>query len=147
MSTAVVNLQPSTGISPLKFLKLRPDFVALAIALPIFIAASWPLLAWGVVALVWTAQAVIQIGLDAKVAGSDDPRRVIGLLAGGALARGWAVATVLLILGLVADDAVLYAIVLTMVVFTVYFIAKVFNRLTNESDAVVRAAAKEADKS
>jgi len=72
---------------------------------------------------------------------------VIGLLAGGALARGWAVATVLLVLGLVADDAVLYAIVLTMVVFTVYFIAKVFNRLTNESDAVVRAAAKEADKS
>lgn len=148
MSSAVMTPENNgVSMSPLTFFKLRPDFIVLALALPVFLLADWPIIAWATVAVAWTLQTIIQFALEAKVADSDNPRRVIGLLAGGALARAWSVATVLLILGLVAEDSVLYAIVLTMVVFTVYFIAKVFNRLISESDAVVNAAAKEADKS
>ena len=139
MSSAAVTVpqtpspaRPSLGL--VGFLKIRPDFIVLAGALPVFILAEWPLI-------------VIQFLLEAKVADSDNPRQVIGLLAGGALARAWSVATVLLLLGLFAEDTVLYAIVLTMIVFTVYFVAKVFTRLVGESDAVVNAAAKEAEKS
>ncbi len=148
MSSAVVAPGDSgIAMSPLTFFKLRPDFIVLALALPVFLVAEWPIVAWITVAVAWTAQTIIQFALEAKVAESDNPRRVIGLLAGGALARAWMVATVLLILGLLAEDSVLYAIVLTMVVFTVYFVAKVFTRLVSESDAVVDAAAREADKS
>lgn len=152
MSSAAVTVpqtpspvRPSLGL--VGFLKIRPDFIVLAGALPVFILAEWPLIAWGTVAVAWSIQTVIQFLLEAKVAGSDNPRQVIGLLAGGALARAWSVATVLLLLGLFAEDAVLYAIVLTLIVFTVYFVAKVFTRLVGESDAVVNAAVKEAEKS
>jgi hypothetical protein len=149
MSAAAVSAPPAIGesISPLGFLKLRPDFIVLVLALPVFVVADWPLVAWATVAVVWTLQAVLQFTLEAKASTATNPSHVIGLLAGSALVRGWSVATGLLILGLLNKDAALYAIVLTLVLFTIYFTARVFTRLMAESDAVAEAVAKEADES
>lgn len=149
MSAAAVSAPPAIGDSmgPLGFLKLRPDFIVLVLALPVFVLAGWPIIAWGTVAVVWSLQAGIQLALESKAASTTNPRQVIGLLAGGALVRGWSVATALLILGLLNKDAALYAIVLTLVLFTIYFTARVFTRLVAESDAVAEAVTKEADQS
>jgi hypothetical protein len=122
-----------------RFLAHRPDFVILALALPLFLALDWPIAAWGVVTVLWIAQFILQVVLDAKAASSTDPKRVMGLYMAGALARGWGVATALLITGLVDRETGLYAIVLTAVVFTSYFIAKLFGRLFDEADTVTEA--------
>lgn len=122
-----------------RFLAHRPDFIVLAVALPLFIAFDWPLAAWGIVTVLWIAQFALQVVLDTKAANSTDPKRVMGYYMAGALARGWTVATALLITGLVDRDTGLYAIALTAVVFTSYFIAKLFGRLFDEADTVKEA--------
>ena len=139
MSSAVLTTtgDPAAGGPVIgRFLLRRPDFVVLALALPIFFAAGLPLLSWAAVTIVWVLQFALQAYLDHKVADSTDPKKVLGMLAGGALARAWLVATALLITGLIDRETGLYAILLTMVVFTVYFAAKVMGRLFEESEAV-----------
>lgn len=150
MSTAVVTSEPQaplaqspSGSGPLRtlgrFLAVRPDFVLLALALPLFIALSWPIVSWAIVAVLWVGQFVLQVVLDKKAQSSTDPKRVMGYYLAGALGRGWSVATVLLITGLIDQEVGLYAIALTAVIFTAYFVAKLFNRLFEEADNVVEA--------
>lgn len=141
MSSAVLTTTGSAGSGSaggtfLRFLLRRPDFIVLAVALPIFLAAGWPVLAWAVVAVVWTLQFALQVFLDTRVEGATDPKKVIGILAGGALARAWSVATALLVLGLIDRDTGVYGVILMMVVFTAYFAARVIGRLFEESEAV-----------
>ncbi|MFY9488245.1 MAG: hypothetical protein WAP35_06065 [Solirubrobacterales bacterium] len=141
MSAAVLDhAEAGPGRVALRFIARRPDFVVLFIALPVFIAAEWPIVAWGVVTVLWTLQFALQLVLDDRVKKATNPRQVMGLLAGGALARGWSVATALLITGLIDERTGMFAIVLTMIVFTSYFIAKLFSRLFEESEAVNGAA-------
>lgn len=122
-----------------RFLLHRPDFVVLAVALPLFLALNWPIAAWGVVTVLWIAQFALQVVLDSKAAASNDPKRVMGYYMAGALGRGWTVATALLITGLVDRETGMYAIALTAVVFTTYFVAKLFNRLFDEADTIAEA--------
>ncbi|MGB0872334.1 MAG: hypothetical protein ACPGWS_03575 [Solirubrobacterales bacterium] len=141
MSSAVLTTTGSAGSGSaggtvIRFSLRRPDFVVLAIALPIFLAAGWPVLAWGAVTLVWILQFALQVFLDSRVEGATDPKKVIGILAGGALARAWTVATALLILGLIDRETGVYGVILTMIVFTAYFAARVISRLVEESEAV-----------
>src|SRR4051794_36739078 len=97
------------------------DFVLLALALPIFVAADLPLIGWAVVAVVWTIQRVAQHQVDRRVEASDDPRVAVGLAAGSMIARGWAVAIALFLTYLADHDAGLPAAVLVLALFTVYF--------------------------
>ncbi|MBI5310469.1 MAG: hypothetical protein HZB14_05520 [Actinobacteria bacterium] len=147
MSAAVLSRRPAgnpespsgAARTALRFFGRRPDFLLLAVALPVFLATELPLAAWAVVAAVWTLQAVLQVAFDAKVASTDNPRRVIALLAGGALVRAWTVATALLITGLLDKDTGLIAVVFTLVLFTLYFAARVFGRLLDDADTVSEA--------
>lgn len=123
----------------MRFFARRPDFLLLAVAPLVFVAADLPLVAWAVVASVWTLQSLLQLAFDAKVAKTDNPRRVIALLAGGALVRAWTVATALLITGLIDKDTGLIAVVFTLVLFTLYFAARVFGRLLDDADTVSEA--------
>lgn len=147
MSAAVLSSPDSaTGGGPagagrtaLRFFARRPDFLLLAVAPIVFVAADLPLASWAVVAAVWTFQSLLQVVFDAKVAATDNPRRVIALLAGGALVRAWTVATALLITGMIDKDTGLIAVLFTLVLFTLYFAARVFGRLLDDADTVSEA--------
>jgi hypothetical protein len=100
------------------------DLVILAIALPIFVVAGWPLGGYAAGALAWIVQRVIAEVLARRAAASDDPRAVVGLVAGSMIGRGWLVALTIFGAYLVAgndDDVGLAAAVLVVVLFTAYF--------------------------
>jgi hypothetical protein len=100
------------------------DLVILAIALPIFVLADWPLGGYVAGAAAWVVQRLIADALARRAAASDDPRTVVGLTAGSMIGRGWLVALTIFGAYLVAgsDDSVgLAAAVLVVVLFTAYF--------------------------
>ena len=100
------------------------DLVLLALALPVFLVAGWPLAGYAAAAVAWLAQRAINDLLARRAAASDDPRTVVGLTAGSMIGRGWLVALTIFAAYLIAgsDDAVgLAAAVLVVVLFTAYF--------------------------
>lgn len=100
------------------------DLVILAIALPIFVVADWPLFGYAAAAFAWLVQRVINDRLSRRAAASDDPKTVAGLIAGSMIGRGWLVALTIFGAYLLAgsDDAVgLSAAVLVVILFTAYF--------------------------
>jgi hypothetical protein len=100
------------------------DLVLLAIALPVFVLAGWPLLGYAAAAFAWLVQRTINNVLSRRAAASDDPKTVAGLIAGSMIGRGWLVALTIFGAYLIAgsDDAVgLSAAVLVIILFTAYF--------------------------
>lgn len=102
------------------------DLVVLALALPVFLAAGWPMLGYAAGALAWLIQRAIHAwtnarALDAQAAG--DVKRVAGYVTGSMIARGWLVALIVFGAGMVENDAGLAAAVLVVVLFTAYFAA------------------------
>jgi len=58
---------------------------------------------------------------------------VVGYTAGGAIARGWLAALAVLVIGILAgDDVGLSAVVLILVLFTVYFASRLIERLAEQ---------------
>ncbi len=100
------------------------DLALLALALPIFVIAGWPLFGYAAGAFAWLAQRAINEVLSRRAAASDDPKTVAGLIAGSMIGRGWLVALTIFGAYLIAgrDDAVgLAAAVLVVILFTAYF--------------------------
>jgi hypothetical protein len=108
----------------------RLDLLALALALPVFVAAGFPVLGWLVTAVAWSVQRAVQLYALRRARTAGDPRASLGVLAGSLLGRGWLVA---LAIGgaLVADPGVGgAAAALTVVLFGVYCTAGVLLRST-----------------
>lgn len=100
------------------------DLVVLALALPVFLAAGWPLLGYAAGAVAWLAQRAIRAWTNARALAAQadgDVRRVAGYVTGSMIARGWLVALIVFGAGMVENDAGLAAAVLVVVLFTVYF--------------------------
>ena len=98
------------------------DLAALALALPVFLLADFPIAGYAVGGAAWIVQRAIQVYVNRRAAASDDPRTVAGLLAGSMIARGWFCAIAIFLCGLLVDnDAGLAAAVLVVALFTVYF--------------------------
>lgn len=97
------------------------DLVVLALALPVFLAAGFPLLGYAAGAVAWLAQKVVRHVLERRAAASTDPRTVVGLTAGSMIGRGWLVALTIFGVGLADNDSGLAAAVLVIVLFTVFF--------------------------
>jgi hypothetical protein len=100
------------------------DLAILAVALPIFVLAGWPLLGYAAATFAWLVQRAINEVLSRRAAASDDPKTVAGLIAGSMIGRGWLVALTIFGAYLIAgsDDAVgLSAAVLVVILFTAYF--------------------------
>jgi hypothetical protein len=104
------------------------DFVLLAVALPVFVAAGLPMLGYAAGAAAWLVQRGIQIALNRKAAAADDPRTVVGIAAGSMIGRGWLVALTIFAAGLKDEDAGLAAAVLVIVLFTAYFTVSMIMR-------------------
>jgi len=98
------------------------DLVVLAIALPIFLVAGWPMLGYAVGAAAWLVQRGVQHWAESRAsAASDNPKKSVGILAGSIVGRGWLVALTIFAVGLADNDAGLAAAVLVVALFTVYF--------------------------
>ncbi len=104
------------------------DLVLLALALPLFLAAGLPMLGYAAGAAAWLVQRGVQALLNRRVAGSTDPRTVVGVTAGSMIGRGWLVALTIFAAGLQDEDAGLAAAVLVIVLFTAYFTVSMIMR-------------------
>jgi hypothetical protein len=98
------------------------DLILLALALPLFLVAGWPLAGWAAGAGAYVVQRGLQLFLERRAAATDDTRAKVGYLAGGLVGRGWLVALTIFGVGVgVSDEAGLSAAVLFLAVFTVQF--------------------------
>jgi hypothetical protein len=98
------------------------DIVALAAALPLFLLADLPMLGYTVAAAAWLTQRAINGLAQAKAKRSDDPRTVVGLLAGSMIGRGWLTAGSIMAVGLAAErEDGLAAAILCIALFSIYF--------------------------
>lgn len=98
------------------------DLVALALALPVFLLADFPLGGYLVGGGAWLVQRTAQVLVQRRAAASSDPRTIVGLTAGSMIARGWFCAIAIFLAGIVGDnDTGLAAAVLVVLLFTVYF--------------------------
>ncbi len=102
------------------------DLIVLAIALPIFLVAGWPLLGYAAGAVAWLVQRAIQHWTNARALEAQregNVKKVAGYVTGSMIARGWLVALTIFGAGMIENDAGLAAAVLVVVLFTVYFAA------------------------
>jgi hypothetical protein len=94
------------------------DLAALALALPIFVAAGVPLVGWGLVAGVWLALRLLPAWLRRRAAAADDPRRGTMVLAAGMMIRVWTLALTIFAAGAIHREAGLGAALLSIVLVT-----------------------------
>lgn len=114
------------------------DLALLALALPIFVAAGWPLLGYVVAAAAWLAQHVLIILSDRAsraALSSGDRRRALGIVGGATLGRLWLVATAILLVGLLAErEDGLAAALLTLALVTVHLLCLGFSKFLYPED-------------
>jgi hypothetical protein len=114
------------------------DLALLVLALPLFIAAGFPMTGYLVVAGVWIVMYGIEIAANRAIAGAverRDRRAAMGWLGATGLARAWIVALAVLIVGLAAGKhAGLAAAVLAAILFTVHLGTRVLLRLLSRTD-------------
>ena len=100
------------------------DIVVLAFALPVFVAAGWPLAGYAACAGVWLLQRALHGLILRRLTGSKDPKAAVGLLGASMMIRIWLVAAVILVVGLtVSKDAGLAAAILAVILFQVNLMA------------------------
>jgi hypothetical protein len=97
------------------------DLVILALALPVFLLADFPMLGYAAAAAAWIVQRLVQLRLERAARETEDLRRVAGITAGSMIGRGWLTALTIFAAGLKENDAGLAAAVLVVVLFTTYF--------------------------
>lgn len=100
----------------------RLDLVALAVALPIFIAGDLPLLGWAGTTAAWLGQLALQSTLERRASSAEDTRQLFGYVAGSLIGRSWLLALTIFAVGIVERRAGLAAAVLALVVFTIYLV-------------------------
>ncbi len=108
------------------------DLALLALALPAFLFAGWPMLGYAVAAAAWLAQRGVQAIATRRVRRSiagGDRRAALGLMGASTLGRVWLIAIAVLVVGLVEREAGLAAALLSAALFTLYFGSQVLDRL------------------
>ncbi len=95
------------------------DLIFLALALVVFLAAGLPILGWVTGAGAWVGQRLVRDFLASRAKKADDPREMVGYLAGSMIGRGWIVALIIFGVGLATEDDVgLSAAILFVFTFT-----------------------------
>jgi hypothetical protein len=112
---------------PLRMLRYA-DLIVLALALPVFLAAGWPLFAWAGAGGAWVLQRGAYSFLLRRAKESGNPRAAVGLMGVSVLGRVWFLALAVLAIGLIDRDAGLPAAVLTLATFQVWFTAHIVSR-------------------
>jgi hypothetical protein len=113
------------------------DLVLLAVALPIFIVAGWPLLGYAVAGGAWLTARAIGLVAERRVAtdlAGGERRHAVGVMAMATLGRVWLLALAVLIVGLAEREAGLAAALLALALFSVHFGARGLARLFGEPE-------------
>ena len=98
------------------------DLIFLALALLLFLAVGWPILGWATAAGAWVLQRLLRDFMANRARKAEDPREIVGYLAGSLIGRGWLCALIIFGVGFATEDAVgLSAAVLFIATFTLYF--------------------------
>ena len=109
------------------------DLVLLAAALPVFLAADLPAVAFVVMAAVWLLQHGIEVVADrssARALAAGNRRAAMGWIGATTLARVWIIALAVLLVGVIdSKDAGLAAAVLAAILFTVHFGTRLLGRI------------------
>jgi hypothetical protein len=105
------------------------DLLFAALALPVFLVAGLPLGGWLTGAGTYAAQRAVGAYTTRRASANEDPRTIVGLMAGSMIGRGWLVALTIFAVGAAAGSKVgLSAAVLFIVLFTVYFTTQMIVR-------------------
>jgi len=104
------------------------DLAVIALALPVFLIAGFPLLGWFGAAIGWCGQRLIQAGLESRASRTDDPKGFFRLMAGSLIGRSWFLVLVIFATGLIERRAGLAAALLALITFTTYLIVSVIFR-------------------
>ena len=116
------------------------DLVLLVIALPIFIAAGFPMAGYLAIAGLWVVIYGVELLTNRAIEGAvarRDRRAAMGWLGATGLARAWIVTLGVLITGLAAGkDAGLAAAVLAAILFTVHLGTRILLRATEPREPV-----------
>lgn len=122
------------GVTVLRY----ADLVLLALALPAFWLADWPLAGYAAAAGAWIAQRLIQVTTDRAALArlkDGDRRRAMGLVGAATLGRLWLVTlSILLVGGLGERESGLAAALLTAALVSVY-LAGMFGARLFDPDA------------
>lgn len=115
------------------------DLLLLAIALPLFVVAGWPLLGYGVATAAWLAQWGIELTANRRAAralAERERRTALGVLGAATLGRVWLVTLAILLVGLLGDRADgLAAALLSLVLFTAHLVGRSLERLLGPREA------------
>jgi hypothetical protein len=135
-------IEGSSGVSGgkrLGFAFRHADLVLLAVALPVFIVAGWPLLGYAVAAVAWLAQRAIHLAAErgsARALAAGDRRRAMGTIAATTLGRVWLVTLAILLVGLLAEhEDGLAAAVLSLILVTAFLGGQFLARLLGPGEA------------
>ncbi len=114
------------------------DLVLLALALPLFVVAGWPLVGYAAAACAWLAQHVVLLYADrASVAAlrRGERNRALGIVGVSTLGRLWLVTLAILLVGLLGErEDGLAAAVLTLALVTVHLGSLALTRLLQPED-------------
>lgn len=122
-------LEAGRGVTVLRY----ADLVLLALALPVFLVAGWPMLGYVVAAAAWVAQRAIQVVSDRAALAKlqeGNRRHAMGYIGAATLGRLWLVTlSVLLVGGLAEREDGLAAAILIAALVTAYLVGLGFARL------------------
>jgi hypothetical protein len=104
------------------------DMAFLVIALPVFIVAGFPIAGWAVGAGAYVAQKLLAEYTRKKANAAENPRDIVGWMAGSLLLRGWFAAIAIFLVGLKHADAGLAAAIVFLGAFTIYFSTRMMFR-------------------
>ena len=126
MSTLALSASERSGAGATAILR-HLDLVLLLLALPLFVAAGWPLLGYAVAAGAWIAQRLLLAYTDRRTARSlaaGDRRDAFKTTAVSTMGRVWLVSVAVLLVGLLAErEDGLAAALLVTAVFTTHLIS------------------------
>ena len=99
------------------------DLIALAVALPIWIAASLPALGYAAAAVSWVAARSFQTFLERRATAKGQRKAMLGARAASLLGRLYLVTIAVFVAGIIDRESGLTGGVLAVAVFTFYFVS------------------------
>jgi hypothetical protein len=113
------------------------DLILLAIALPVFLLAGWPMLGYAVAAAAWLLTRAAQIAAERRAAAAlrDGNRRgAMGAIAFARMGRVWTIALAVLLVGIADRESGLAAALLSAALFTAYLAGQGLARLLDPQE-------------